>query len=273
MKKAAVLGWPIEQSMSPVIHGFWLGEFGIDGSYEKIAFRPEEFESGVRKLIADGYSGANVTAPHKLAAVEIADQVTERAAQIGAANTLVFKSGEIHADNTDGEGFFSNLVQGAPEWNVASGPALVLGAGGAARAVLDALITAGAPEIILVNRTRAKAEELANVFGRKVVVANWSDANDAAGAAALIVNSTSLGMKGKPALEFSCANLTSSALVTDLVYNPLETQLLKDAKAKGNKTVDGLGMLLHQAVPGFEAWFGKRPSVTKELRSKIEALL
>lgn len=273
MIKAAVIGWPIEQSMSPVIHGHWLAEFGIDGSYEKIAFAPDDVRDGIKSLVDQGYAGINVTVPHKLAALEIADRVSERAANIGAANTLVFEDGKISADNTDGEGFLANLMQGAPDWNAASGPALVLGAGGAARAVLDSLISAGVPEIILVNRTRAKAEELANRFGRKVIVADWSDAEAASSAVSLLVNSTSLGMTGKPELVFSCDQLARGALVNDLVYNPLETRLLADAKARGNPTVDGLGMLLHQAVPGFEAWFGKRPTVTPALRDKIEALL
>lgn len=273
MIKAAVIGWPIAQSMSPVIHGHWLESFDIEGSYEKIAFEPEAVVDGIKSLVDQGYAGINVTVPHKLTALEIADRVSDRAANIGAANTLVFKGGEISADNTDGVGFLSNLMQGAPDWNAASGPALVLGAGGAARAVIDSLITAGVPEIILANRTRSKSEDLANRFGRKVIVADWADAEAASSAVSLLVNSTSLGMTGKPELNFSCAQLASGCLVNDLVYNPMETDLLVAAKARGNPTVDGLGMLLHQAVPGFEAWFGARPSVTPELRAKVEALL
>jgi shikimate dehydrogenase len=273
MIKAGVTGWPIEQSKSPIIHGHWLDQHGIDGSYEKIALSPENFESGVRDLIAQGFAGVNVTVPHKEAALALADTTTERAAAIGAANTLVFKDGKIHADNTDGEGFINNVMQGAPNWNAGVGPALVLGAGGAARAVLSALIEAGVPEIILVNRTRARAENLGHLFGRRVVVADWADAEAASVAMATVVNTTALGMVGNDPLVFSCAGLQRDALVTDIVYNPLETQLLADAREHGCATVDGLGMLLHQAVPGFEAWFGVRPQVDGVLRDKVLAEL
>jgi len=273
MIKAGVIGWPIEQSKSPIIHGHWLDVHGIDGSYEKIGLSPDDFESGVRKLIDAGYTGANVTSPHKLAALAMADDVTDRAAAIGAANTLSFRNGKIHADNTDGEGFINNVMQGAPDWNAGSGPALVLGAGGAARAILSALIDAGVPEIILVNRTRSKAEELAHIFGRRVVVADWPDAKLASGAVATLVNTTALGMLGKDPLVFDCGCLQRDTLVTDIVYNPLETQLLAAARERGCATVDGLGMLLHQAVPGFEAWFGVRPVVDDVLRQKVLAEL
>ncbi|MCL4166114.1 UNVERIFIED_CONTAM: hypothetical protein GTU68_037831, partial [Idotea baltica] len=166
MIKAGVIGWPISQSKSPIIHGYWLDKHGINGSYEKIALSVDEFSDGVKQLVADGYAGVNVTAPHKEAALSMADHVSDRAQMIGAANTLVFQNGEIHADNTDGEGFFNNVTQRAPDWNVGAGPALVLGAGGAARAIISALIDAGVPEIILVNRTRTRAENLATHFGR-----------------------------------------------------------------------------------------------------------
>ncbi|PIB26566.1 shikimate dehydrogenase [Amylibacter kogurei] len=273
MIKAGVIGWPISQSKSPIIHGYWLNKYGIKGSYEKIAFSVDEFDDGVKKLRDDGYAGVNVTAPHKEAALSLADHSSDRAKMIGAANTLVFKDGEIHADNTDGEGFLNNVIQRAPDWNVGAGPALVLGAGGAARAVISALIDAGVPELILVNRTRARAENLATHFGRRVVVANWVDAVPASGAVSTIVNTTSLGMLGCDPLEFSCENLNPSILVTDIVYNPLETDLLKNAAQKGCATVDGLGMLLHQAVPGFEQWFGTRPVVDEILRERVlEAL-
>jgi len=273
MIKAGVIGWPIEQSKSPVIHGHWLAHHGIKGSYEKIALSPDDIESGVRQLMADGYAGVNVTVPHKETALAMADVVSDRARLIGASNTLVFKDGKIHADNTDGEGFINNVMQWAPDWNAAAGPALVLGAGGAARAILSALIDAGVPEIILVNRTRARAENLGAHFGRRVVVADWADAVPASGSVATVVNTTALGMIGQDPLNFDVSNLATSTLVTDIVYNPLETQFLADAKARGCQTVDGLGMLLHQAVPGFEAWFGTRPKVDAELRSKVLAEL
>lgn len=273
MIKAGVTGWPIEQSKSPIIHGHWLQRHGIAGSYVKVGFSPEEFESGVRGLIDAGYVGLNVTAPHKEAALAMADEASERAQHIGAANTLTFKGGRIHADNTDGEGFINNVIQEAPDWNAGAGPALVLGAGGAARAILSALIDAGVPEIILANRTRERAENLANIFGRKIVVANWEDAEPASAAVATLVNTTALGMLGKDPLVFNCDALRADTLVTDIVYNPLETDLLASAKARGCATVDGLGMLLHQAVPGFERWFGVRPQVDEELRTKVLAEL
>tara|TARA_R110002096_G_scaffold113077_1_gene245979 strand:- start:49691 stop:50512 length:822 start_codon:yes stop_codon:yes gene_type:complete len=273
MIKAGVIGWPIGQSKSPIIHGHWLDVHGIEGSYEKIGFSSDEFESGVRGLIDVGYAGVNVTAPHKLAALAMADDVSDRAASIGAANTLTFRDCKIHADNTDGEGFINNVMQGAPDWNAGAGPALVFGAGGAARAILSALIEAGVPEVILVNRTRERAQELADIFGRRVVVADWADAESASGAVATLVNTTALGMLGKDPLVFDCGALQRDTLVTDIVYNPLETQLLVDARARGCPTVDGLGMLLHQAVPGFEAWFGVRPVVDDVLRQKVLAEL
>lgn len=273
MIKAGVIGWPIEQSKSPIIHQHWLSKYGIDGSYEKIAMSPDWFADGVLDLVDQGYAGVNVTVPHKLAALALADTKTDRAELIGAANTLLFRNGEIHADNTDGEGFVNNLMAGAPEWNAAAGPALVLGAGGAARAVLQSLIAAGVPEIILANRTRARAEDLANQFGRKIMVADWSDIEPASGAVATLVNTTSLGMVSQPQLDFDCGQLPKGCLVTDIVYNPLRTELLKNASAQGNPTVCGLGMLLHQAVPGFEAWFGVRPQVDDELKTLIEAEL
>ncbi|GHA48249.1 shikimate dehydrogenase (NADP(+)) [Amylibacter ulvae] len=269
MIKAGVIGWPISQSKSPIIHGYWLDKHGLDGSYEKIALSPDEFSDGIKRLIDDGYAGVNVTVPHKESALAIADNVSDRADNIGAANTLVFQNGKIHADNTDGEGFINNVMQRAPEWNVGAGPALVLGAGGAARAILSALIEAGVPEIILVNRTRSRAENLATHFGRRVVVADWADAAPASVAVSTVVNTTSLGMVGSDPLEFSCANLNPSTLVTDIVYNPLETELLRNAAQQGCATVDGLGMLLHQAVPGFAAWFGVRPVVDETLRQRV----
>lgn len=271
MIKAGVIGWPIEHSKSPIIHGHWLETLGIDGSYEKIALSPEDFDSGIRKLMADGFAGVNVTIPHKGAALAIADTRTERAEKIGAANTLVFKDGKIHADNTDGEGFLNNIAQHAANWNAGAGPALVLGAGGAARAILFALLDAGVPEIYLVNRTRSRAEDLANQFGRKIHVANWEDASDIVPSVATVVNTTSLGMVGQSPLMVDVSHARSTTLITDIVYIPLETDLLKNARAAGCQTVDGVGMLLHQAVPGFEAWFGTRPLVDEVLRNKVLA--
>jgi len=272
MIKAAVLGHPIKHSKSPIIHGHWLNEYGIDGSYEAIDFSPEEFSPGVRNLAVQGFSGCNVTVPHKEAAMEISDELTDRARIIGAVNTLVFKDKKIIGDNTDCEGFLTNLMNDAPRWNAASGPALVLGAGGAARGIVFALLDAGVPEIILANRTRKRAENLAADF-RNVHVCDWSDISEVVSSVGLIVNTTLLGMVNQPALEIDLTGLRPDTVVNDIVYNPLETKLLKASRDKGCVGVDGLGMLLYQAVPGFEAWFGKRPVVTQALRQKIEASL
>jgi shikimate dehydrogenase len=271
MKKAAVLGWPISHSKSPLIHGYWIKQLGLDGSYEKIALRPEEFADGVRNLVQQGYSGCNVTIPHKEAALELADTVSERAQAIGAANTLVFRGGKIQADNTDGVGFINNLKQGQPNWKASSGRALVLGAGGAARAVVHALLHDGAPNVIIANRTMDKAHSLAEFFGEKVSAIPISCVADAMGSAQTLVNTTSLGMVGQPDLVIDLSGLPKTALVTDIVYNPLETPVLKQAGGLGLSTVDGLGMLLHQAVPGFEAWFGIRPVVDATLRKIVLA--
>lgn len=268
-KKAAVVGWPITQSKSPLIHGYWIEKLGIDGRYEPIGLSPDDFIKGLRGLVSQGYRGCNVTIPHKEAALKMADSISDRAKAIGAANTLVFKGGKIHADNTDGIGFISNLEQGAPDWDASAGVALILGAGGAARAVVYALLQAGAPKVFIANRTVEKAQHLADFFGDKVFSTPMSEIVDVLEKTQTLVNTTSLGMLGQPSLQIDISALPKTALVTDIVYNPLETELLKQAKSLGLKTVDGLGMLLHQAVPGFEAWFGVRPVVDKTLRQIV----
>jgi shikimate dehydrogenase len=226
----------------------------------------------IRTLPRLGFVGANITIPHKEAILNIADIVTDRAALIGAANTLIFrKDGKIHADNTDGSGFIANLRQNAPNWVPSAGPALVLGAGGGARAVVAALIEVGVPEIRLCNRTRPRADALRSDFGAKVHVHEWVQAGNLMADAATVVNTTSLGMTGKPDLRLSLDGLNPKALVTDLVYTPLKTQLLIEAEARGCTTVDGLGMLLHQAVPAFERWFGVRPEVDDATRKAVLA--
>jgi shikimate dehydrogenase len=226
----------------------------------------------LRTLPELGFVGVNVTLPHKEAVLEIADIVTDRAAIIGAANTLIFrKDGKIHADNTDGYGFTQNVLQSAPDWDPKAGPAVVLGAGGASRAIIASLLEIGVPKIYLTNRTRHRAEGLRDVFGARVHIAEWVNAGNVLEEGNIVVNTTSLGMVGKPDLRVPLDGLQPNALVTDIVYNPLETDLLKAAKAKGCTTVDGLGMLLHQAVPGFERWFGQRPSVTPELKALMLA--
>jgi shikimate dehydrogenase len=267
---AGVIGAPVAHSRSPALHGHWLARYGIRGFYVPLHVAPGDLAAALALLPKLGFVGANVTLPHKEAALALADEASERARAIGAANTLVFgPGGRVFADNTDGVGFLANLEAGAPDWRAANGPALVLGAGGAARAVVQALIGAGVPEIRLANRTAERAEALAAAFGAKVKVIPWAEAESALAGAGLLVNTTSLGMSGQAPLVFSLAALAPGAVVNDLVYNPLETELLKAARARGALAVDGLGMLLHQAAPGFEAWFGRKPEVDAALRQAV----
>lgn len=267
---AGVCGFPIAQSRSPMLFAHWFDEYGIDGYYVPLRIAAEDFASTIPGLIRAGFRGLNVTIPHKQAALAIADRASPAAKAIGAANTLIFdEDGTIEADNTDAFGFLANLREGVPNWVPEEGPAVLLGAGGAARAAAHILLEAGVPELRITNRTRGKAEELANHFGDRVAVVDWDDRSDALAKAALIVNSTSLGMIGKPALELSLDAAPREAVVTDMVYNPLTTTLLAEAKARSMRTVDGLGMLLHQARPGFRAWFGRDPEITPALRARI----
>lgn len=268
--RAGVIGNPISHSLSPKLHGHWLRRYGIEGSYDALQVTEDALERTLRSLPAQGYVGVNVTLPHKVAVLQIADQLTDRATLIGAANTLTFKDdGRIFADNTDGYGFLENLRQGAPGWDAKSGPAVVFGAGGAARAVIVSLIEAGVPEIILTNRTRPKAESLRADFGARIRIIDWVQAGSVLSDAATVVNTTSLGMKGGQEFRVPLDGLRSGTVVTDIVYTPLRTKFLDAAAEKGCVTVDGLGMLLHQGVPGFERWFGKRPEVDDDLRRAI----
>lgn len=265
-----MIGHPIHHSKSPLLHAHWLRRYGIRGHYIPMDVSPGDLSDVLRMLPKMGFVGANVTIPHKVAVFDIADQITDRATIIGAANTLIFRAdGKILADNTDGYGFIENLKQGAPDWQANQGPALVLGAGGASRAIISALLHAGTPQIILSNRTRIKAEQLQDDFGKRVRVVDWVQVGNVVEEAALIVNTTSLGMVGQPEMRIPLDGLQPSTLVTDLVYTPLETGLLKTARAAGCRVVDGLGMLLHQAVPGFERWFGHRPEVDDAARAAI----
>lgn len=268
---ACVIGWPIKHSRSPLIHNHWLEQHGIGGRYTREAVEPETLDAFVARLRDGQFAGCNVTVPHKETVLALADEADAAARAIGAANTLWMESGVLHASNTDAYGFLANLDDGAPGWDSAGGSAFVLGAGGAARAILHALLERGFDTVHLANRTRSRAEELAAQSGPKVCVADWSDRNALCEGAGLIVNTTSLGMAGSPRLDIDLAAAKPETLVTDLVYAPLVTPLLEQAKAKGLATVDGLGMLLHQAVPGFEKWFGVRPAVTQELRALIVA--
>jgi shikimate dehydrogenase len=274
MRRACVIGWPVEHSRSPLIHRYWLEQYGIDGAYEKEALRPEDLAQFLGALGASGYAGCNVTLPHKEAALRAADSADDAAVAIGAANTLWLDAGgRLHASNTDAYGFMTNLEAEARGWNRDKRPVVVLGAGGAARAILHGLLHAGASRIVLTNRTRSRAETLAKEFGPLVSVVDWPDRNRALAGCGLLVNATSLGMTGKEKLDIDLAALPKDAVVADIVYSPLETELLAAARARGNRMVDGLGMLLYQAVPGFAHWFGIRPEVTPELRAHVAASL
>jgi shikimate dehydrogenase len=267
---AGVIGHPIAHSRSPALHGFWLRRYGVKGHYIPMDVAPADLETTLRHLPKIGFVGLNVTLPHKEAILKIADVISDRAALIGAANTLIFrKDGKIHADNTDGAGFVANLRQNAPHWVPAAGPAAVFGAGGAARAVVAALIEVGVPEIRISNRSRPRAEALRADFGAKLVVYNWVQAANMLEGAATVINTTSLGMAGKPEFRVPLDALEPGAVVNDLVYNPLKTAFLAEAEERGATIVDGLGMLLHQAAPGFERWFGPTPAVDEATRQAV----
>ena len=267
---AGVIGSPIAHSKSPALHTHWLQTLGIAGHYIPIDVAQEDLEHIIKTLPKMGFVGVNVTVPYKEKVMDFADLVTDRAALIGSANTLIFrKDGKIHADNTDSYGFIQNLRQKAPGWDPKAGPAAILGAGGAARAVIAALVEVGVPEILISNRTKARAEKLKADFGKRLRVVDWVQAGNMLEEGATVINTTSLGMVGKPPLRVPLDGLQKGTLVTDLVYAPLMTHLLNEANEAGCVTVDGLGMLLHQAVPAFERWFGVRPQVTDETRAAV----
>lgn len=267
---AAVIGSPISHSRSPLVHGYWLKQYGIRGYYIPMDIASQDLKSVFCSMAKMGFVGCNVTIPHKETVLSLADQVSNSAKNIGAANTITFgPDGEIHADNTDGYGFMANLYAGAPSWRPQAGPAAVIGAGGAARAIIYSLLHDGVKEVRVANRTRARAEALRADFGSAVCVVDWSDVGNMFDDASLVVNTSSLGMDNKDPFVLPLDTLTSRSVVTDCVYTPLETPLLYTARQRGCKTVDGLGMLLHQAVPGFERWFGHTPEVTEELRSTV----
>jgi shikimate dehydrogenase len=267
---ACLIGWPAAHSRSPIIHKYWLKTLGIPGDYRIEAVKPEMLASFLGELRARGYVGANVTMPHKEQALTLAQGDT-RARAVGAANTLWFDGGVLRATNTDVEGFVGNLDASTPGWDHASGDALVLGAGGASRAVLFGLLERGVGRIHLANRTRERADALAEKFGARVNPIDWGAIARVLPGVKLLVNTTSLGMKGQPPLDIDVGILPADAVVADLVSVPLHTPLLSAARARGLKTADGLGMLLHQAVGGFALWFGQRPAVTAELRALVEA--
>jgi shikimate dehydrogenase len=264
---AGITGWPVSHSRSPRLHGFWIARYGADAAYVPLPIEPAHFPEAIRGLMHAGFAGANCTQPHKLAAFAVCDTVDESAHRAGAVNTLVFKDGRIAGSNTDGYGFLQNLR--AHGVDPAAGPALILGAGGAARAVGAVLLDMGIP-VTLANRTRDRADGLAKTLqGLRVI--DWDDRTDALRDQALVVNTTSLGMHGQPALDLNLDRAPASLTVADIVYVPLETPLLAAAAARGLRCVEGLGMLLHQAVPGFKAWFGVDPVVDDDLRRFVMA--
>jgi shikimate dehydrogenase len=268
-RASCLIGWPAAHSRSPLIHHYWLRHFDIEGGYSIEAVPPEEFAEFVLHLSHHGFVGANVTIPHKERALVLTTP-DERARAVGAANTLWYDGDLLRSTNTDIEGFINNLDASAPGWDKIE-DALVLGAGGSSRAVVFGLIERGIKRVHLANRTLERAQALAKQFGEKVHPIAWNAIGDVLPRAALLVNTTSLGMKGQPPLDVDIGLLPSHAAVADLVYVPLQTSLLAAAQARGLRTADGLGMLLHQAVRGFELWFGRRPDVTPELRALVEA--
>ena len=264
---AAVLGNPISHSKSPRMHNYWLKQNKLNGYYIPIKVELENFEETIWTLVSMGFSGVNVTIPHKLSALKIADESSSTAQYIGAANTLTFtKENKIYADNTDAYGFINNIKCKYPDWDPKKGMSVVLGAGGASRAVIAALLSEGSKEIIVLNRTIEKAEALKEDYDNKITVESWKNINEVVASCTNIINTTSLGMNNESLIAIQPNAIPETALVSDLVYTPLETNFLKMAKNRGSRTVDGLGMLIHQGVPGFEAWFGQKPLVTEELR-------
>lgn len=266
MKRAAVIGHPIGHSKSPLIHNYWINKNSLDANFEAIDIAPENLESEIKRLASEEYAGFSVTIPHKEKILTLCDEVDATAKAIGAVNAVIIKDGKLHGTNTDAFGFIENIRATRPGFDFASGPAVVLGAGGAARAVIYALLKEGVPEIRLINRTKTKAEALAT---GPVKVQDWEQRSSALAEANLLVNTTSMGMKGQPKLEIDLSALSRNTLVNDIVYAPLMTDLLRDAEDRGNPIVTGIGMLLHQAAPACEAWFGIKPEVDKELEKLV----
>ena len=276
---AAIVGWPVEHSRSPALHGYWLRKYGIEGHYGRLPVEPKP--EALRALVdflrkTPNARGCNLTLPHKIDIMPLLDRIHPDAERIGAVNTVIKQpDGSLEGRNSDGFGFLAALKQGAPAWQAAAGPVVVLGAGGAARAVVSSLVDAGVPELRLINRTQQAAINLGVAFtprdGRQIMIERWDDRSDMLEGATLLVNTTSLGMKGQPPLELDLARLPAGAVVDDIVYVPLETPLLAMARARGNTCIDGLGMLLHQGRMGFEAWFGKKVEVTAEQRQAVLA--
>ena len=271
---AGVMGWPVMHSRSPKLHNHWLQKHGLVGAYVPLQIKVENLRAALRALPALGFSGCNLTIPHKIEAMAMVDRVDPVAKRIGATNCVVVNAdGSLDGRNNDGWGYIESILEAQPGWKADAGPIVVMGAGGGARAILVSLADRGAREIRLVNRTFARAEGLEREFGGPIKALKWEDRNAALEGAAMLINTTSQGMVGQPALDLSLAKLPMTALVSDIIYIPRETPLLAAARERGNKTVNGLGMLLHQARPAFQAWFGVMPEVTAELRNQIEATI
>ncbi|PZQ49095.1 MAG: shikimate dehydrogenase [Micavibrio aeruginosavorus] len=267
--KACVIGSPIKQSKSPLIHNHWIAEHGLKGEYTAVEILPENLEQDVQRLIDSGYAGFNVTAPHKQEIFKLCESVDDTARKIGAVNTVVVRDGKLHGTNTDAFGFIENVHRNTFGTDFLHKPAVVLGAGGAARAVVYALIEAGAKKIIVLNRTKEKAEEIRKDYPLEIFVGDWAGRNALLDGAGLLVNTTALGMSGKDPLDIDLSSLPKEAVVSDIVYAPLMTDLLKQAESRGHQIVTGIGMLLHQARPAFEKWFGVLPEVSEALEKKV----
>jgi len=270
-RKACVIGWPIGHSRSPLIHGHWLARHGIDGSYEAVEVAPDDLAAFVEALRKGAYVGCNVTVPHKEQVAGLADEADALVKRLGAANMLTVRDGRVLANNTDGHGFLAHLAASVPEFRLQGATVTMLGAGGAARAIAGALLDGGAGTVRIVNRTAARAEALGAELAGNAEPWAWEERDRALPGCDLLINTTVLGMTGKASLDLRLDGLPRSAVVYDIVYVPLETELLRQAAERGNRTVDGLGMLLHQAAPGFEAWFGVRPQVDDALRAIVVA--
>ena len=267
---AGVIGNPIAHSKSPKLHNYWLSKYKINGFYIPFSVTTENLETSIKSLMALGFSGVNVTIPHKTNVLSFADSITDRASLIGAANTLYFsKSGKIHADNTDGYGFIQNIIDEIPDYDFYDKTALIYGAGGSARAIASALLSNGVKEVGITNRTRSKAQIISENLGAKVSVVDWRSAPDTITKVDIIINATSMGMVGQPDFSQPISRAKKTALVVDIVYNPLVTELIKEAKKLKLKTVGGIGMLINQAVPGFEHWFQKTPVIDDDIRKFI----
>jgi shikimate dehydrogenase len=271
---AGVMGWPVMHSRSPMLHNYWFSHYGLAGSYVPLAIPPERLHAALAALAPLGFAGCNLTIPHKQTAIPAMAEIDAVAKAIGAISCVTVRpDGSLVGSNNDCFGFIANLLEAQPDWRADAGPAIVIGAGGGARAVVYGLAEQGAREIRLTNRTRGRAETIATEFGGPIQVLDWDDRHAALDGAATLVNTTSLGMVGQPPLDLSLERLPADALVSDIIYTPLETSLLAEARRRGNPTVNGLGMLLHQARPAWRDWFGIEPEVTPELRRMIEATL